>query len=138
MAHLIESYEVSQRRACKVVARARSSVRYQHLRVDDVGLRMRLRELASERRRFGYRRLHQMLKREGTVMNLKKLRRLYAEERLQVRQRKGRKRATRTRAPMTIPHGANQRWSLDFVLDVSALWLIPRFLAYVWHASLTL
>jgi putative transposase len=90
------------------------------MRPEDTAIRQRLRELASERRRFGYRRLHQMLKREGTVMNLKKIRRLYSEERLQVRQRKGRKRATGTRAPMTIPQGANQRWSLDFVSDVLA------------------
>ena len=120
VAHLMEGYEVSQRRACRVIAGARSSVRYQHRRANDVGLRTRLRELAAERRRFGYRRLHQMLKREGAVMNLKKVRRLYAEERLQVRHRKGRKRATGTRAPMVLPQGPNQRWSLDFVSDVFA------------------
>lgn len=120
VAHLMEGYEVSQRRACRVLARARSSIRYRHTRPDDRGLRLRLRALAAERRRFGYRRLHQMLKREGVVMNLKKLRRLYAEERLQVRQRKGRKRAMGTRAPMAIPQGPNQRWSLDFVSDVFA------------------
>jgi putative transposase len=90
------------------------------MRPEDTAIRLRLRELASERRRFGYRRLHQMLKREGTVMNLKKIRRLYSEEHLQVRQRKGRKRATGTRAPMTIPQEPNQRWSLDFVSDVLA------------------
>ena len=120
MAHLVEDYEVSQRRACKVIAGARSSVRYQRSRADDTGLRMRLRELATQRRRFGYRRLHQMLKREGTVVNLKKVRRLYAEERLQVRVRKGRKKALGTRAPMGIAQGVNQRWSLDFVADTFA------------------
>ena len=120
VAHLAQRYEVSQRRACEVTEAARSVVRYRHMRPEDTAIRQRLRELASERRRFGYRRLHQMLKREGTVMNLKKIRRLYSEERLQVRQRKGRKRATGTRAPMTIPQGPNQRWSLDFVSDVLA------------------
>ncbi len=120
MAHLVEAHEVSQRRACRVIAGARSSVRYQRTRPDDMGLRTRLRELASERRRFGYRRLHQMLKREGTVVNLKKVRRLYAEERLQVRVRKGRKKAFGTRAPMGIPQESNQRWSLDFVADTFA------------------
>jgi len=94
-------------------------------------LRTRLRELASERRRFGYRRLNQMLKREGTVVNLKKLRRLYAQERLQVRLRKGRKRATGTRAPMAVPQGPNQRWSLDFVSDVFAHGRRFRVLAVV-------
>jgi putative transposase len=70
-----------------------------------------------ERRRFGYRRLHILLAREGMVMNHKKLRRLYREERLAVRQRGCRKRALGTRAPMAIPQGPNQRWSLDFLSD---------------------
>jgi len=78
---------------------------------------VRLRELASERRRFGYRRLHVLLTREGLIMNHKKLRRLYCEERLQVRRRSGRKRAVGTRTPMALPQGPNQRWSLDFVSD---------------------
>lgn len=120
VAHLVEQHEVSQRRACKVVEAARSVVRYRHRRPDDAVLRGRLRELASERRRFGYRRLNQMLKREGMQVNLKKVRRLYSEERLQVKVRRGRKKATGTRAPMAIPQEPNQRWSLDFVSDVFA------------------
>ena len=89
-------------------------MRYRARRPDDEAARMRLRELASVRRRFGYRRLHILLRREGIVMNHKKLRRLYREERLQVRRRSGRKRAVGTRAPMALPQGLNQRWSLDF------------------------
>ena len=81
------------------------------------GLRARLRALAGERRRFGYRRLGLLLKREGLAPNHKKLRRLYAEERLQVRRRGGRKRALGTRAPIALPEAPNQRWSLDFVSD---------------------
>ena len=131
VALLTQGFEVSQRRACEVTGVARSVVRYRHVRPDDRAIRLRLRELASERRRFGYRRLHQMLKREGTVMNLKKARRLYGEERLQVRQRRGRKRATGTRAPMAIPQGPNQRWSLDFVSDVFAQGRRFRVLAVV-------
>jgi putative transposase len=73
--------------------------------------------LAAERRRFGYRRLHILLTREGIEMNWKKLYRLYKEERLTVRKRGGRKRALGTRAPMILPQGRNQRWSLDFVSD---------------------
>jgi putative transposase len=72
-----------------------------------------------------------MLKREGTIVNLKKVRRLYSEERLQVRRRGGRKRATGTRAPMTIPQGLNQRWSLDFVSDVMTDGRRLRILAVV-------
>lgn len=77
-----------------------------------------MRALAHERRRFGYRRIGLMLEREGFKMNHKKLRRLYCEERLQVRRRRGRKRARGTRAPMPLPCGPNMRWSLDFVSDV--------------------
>ncbi len=77
----------------------------------------RLRALAAERRRFGYRRLGILLEREGVSMNKKKLFRLYREEGLAVRRRRGRKRATGTRAPMALPDGPNQRWSLDFVAD---------------------
>ena len=117
MAYLCQTYQVSQRRACRAIGLDRTMVRYRSRRPDDDAARVRLRELAASRRRFGYRRLHILLDREGSHMNLKKLRRLYAEERLQVRRRGGRKRALGTRAPMTIPQGPNQRWSMDFVSD---------------------
>lgn len=117
VAHLCSSFEVSQRRACEVIGADRSSVRYRSLRPDDATIRVRLRELASVRRRFGYRRLLLMIRGEGVLINHKKLRRLYAEERLQVRRRGGRKRALGTRAPMAWLQGPNQRWSLDFVSD---------------------
>lgn len=117
VAHLRSSFEVSQRRACEVIGADRSSVRYRSLRPDDATIRVRLRELASVRRRFGYRRLLLMIRGEGVLINHKKLRRLYAEERLQVRRRGGRKRALGTRAPMALPQGPNQRWSLDFISD---------------------
>jgi putative transposase len=115
--HLCRAYEVSQRRACQVISADRTSMRYRSVRPDDVTLRARLRELAAVRRRFGYRRLMILLRREGTRVNHKKLRRLYREERLQVRRRGGRKRALGTRAPLALPQGPNQRWSLDFVSD---------------------
>ena len=117
VAHLCASYEVSQRRACRMIEADRTSMRYRSIRPDDTALRARLRELASQRRRFGYRRLQILLRREGTRVNHKKLRRLYREECLQVRRRGGRKRALGTRAPMAIPQGPNQRWSMDFVSD---------------------
>jgi putative transposase len=69
------------------------------------------------RQRFGYRRLHILLQREGIEVNWKRLYRIYKEEKLTVRKRGGRKRALGTRAPMAIPQDANQRWSLDFVSD---------------------
>jgi len=117
-AHLCQAHGVSQRRACRAIGVDRSSVRYQGQRPDDGVLRARLRELAALRRRFGYRRLHILLRREGVSVNHKRLRRVYREERLQVRRRGGRKRALGTRAPMALPQGRNQRWSLDFVADM--------------------
>ncbi len=85
--------------------------------VIDGDVRERLRSLAAERRRFGYRRLGIPPRREGIRMNSKKLYRLYSEEGPAVRRRRGRERATGTRAPMALPDGPNQRWSLDFVSD---------------------
>jgi putative transposase len=112
-----EGHGISERRACAILGTDRTSVRYRRRRGDDVSLRARLRALAGERRRFGYRRLGLLLQREGLAPNHKKLRRLYAEERLQVRRRGGRKRALGTRAPIALPEAPNQRWSLDFVSD---------------------
>jgi putative transposase len=117
VAHLRVAYEVSERRACSTLGTDRTSVRYRSTRPDDAALRSRLHELAAQRRRFGYRRLHILMTREGLVMNHKKLRRLYREERLAVRRRGSRKRALGTRAPMALPQGPNQRWSLDFLSD---------------------
>jgi putative transposase len=115
-----EAHGISERRACTILDTDRSTVRYRRSRDDDAGLRTRLRELAGERRRFGYRRLGLLLRREGVAMNHKKLRRLYREERLQVRRRGGRKRALGMRAPMLVPQAPNVRWSLDFASDVLA------------------
>ncbi|MDT3686746.1 MAG: IS3 family transposase [Pseudorhodoplanes sp.] len=117
VAHLREAYGMSERRACKTIGSCRMTIRYASTRPDDGRLRARMRAIAQERRRFGYRRLHVLLKREGFVVNHKKLFRLYREERLAVRRRGGRKRAIGTRAPMMIPVAPNARWSLDFVSD---------------------
>lgn len=113
----IQEKNYSQRRACALVGIAPKAYRYAPKRADDKAIRERLRALASERRRFGYRRLHILLAREGMRLNRKKLYRLYREERLTVRKRGGRKRALGTRAPLALPQGRNQRWSLDFVAD---------------------
>jgi putative transposase len=114
----IEAKSYSPRRACRLVGLHAKTYRYASRRPDDGALRVRLRELASQRRRFGYRRLWLLLGREGIKVNRKKLYRLYREERLTVRKRGGRKRALGTRAPMAVPQGRNLRWSLDFVADM--------------------
>lgn len=117
MTWAIRERDYSQRRACRLVGLHAKTYRYASRRPDDAAVRARLRELASQRRRFGYRRLGLLLGREGIRLNAKKLYRLYKEERLTVRKRGGRKRALGTRAPMTVPQGRNLRWSLDFVAD---------------------
>ena len=117
MTWAVREKDYSQRRACGLVGLHPKTYRYVTKRSGDEELRRRLRELASQRRRFGYRRLGLMLERQGIKLNHKKLYRLYKEERLTVRKRGGRKRALGTRAPMVIPQGRNLRWSLDFVAD---------------------
>jgi putative transposase len=117
VAHLVASHEMSERRACRVIGCCRMTMRYEVVRQDDPMLRERLKELAKALRRFGYRRLHVFLRREGREVNHKRLFRIYREEQLHVRRRGGRKRAMGTRAPMVLPLMPNQRWSLDFVSD---------------------
>ncbi len=117
VAHLQALLDVSERRACRVIAADRTSVRYRSRRAEDGDLREKLRVLAQDRRRFGYRRLHILLRRDGVVINHKKTQRLYREDGLAVRRRKGRKRAVGARMPPPVVALPNQRWSLDFVHD---------------------
>ena len=116
MRHLADAFEVSQRRACRTLGVARSSVRYTSCRPDDGHLRERLRALAEERPRWGYRRLHVLLKREMTPINHKRVYRLYREEKLAIRRRR-RKRVAMPRVPMLPPDKANVLWTMDFVHD---------------------
>ena len=100
-----------------MIAVDRSLIRYSSKRPDDEVLRARLRELADQRRRFGYRRLHVLLRQEGHVVNRKKTQRLYREEDLTVRRRKSRRRIAVARTPIPLATGPNSRWSVDFVHD---------------------
>lgn len=108
MSWAMEEKGYSQRRACGLVGIDPRVYRYRSTRPDDAELRGMLKELASQRRRFGYRRLHILLRREGVEVNWKKLYRRYREERLAVRKRGGRKRALGTRAAArqsrVLPH----------------------------------
>jgi len=117
VAHLQALLDVSERRACRVIDADRTVIRYRSCRPDDHALREKLRDLAHQRRRFGYRRLHIVLRRDGVLINRKKTQRLYREEGLTVRRRKGRKRAVGARMPPPVVALPNQRWSLDFVHD---------------------
>jgi transposase InsO family protein len=117
VAHLQAKLGLSERRACRIVGADRTMVRYRSRRPDDGALRGRLRELANERRRFGYRRLFVLLRREGERSGLNRIYRLYREEGLTVRKRRARRKAVGSRTPILVEARPNARWSLDFVHD---------------------
>src|SRR3974390_1836791 len=117
VAHVRSAFELSERRACRMIGCVRVAVGDCSRRPPDTGLRERLKALAHERRRFGYRRLLVLLRWEGFIVNHKRLFRLYREESLMGRRRGGRKRALGTRAPMLAPDSPHGPWSVDFVAD---------------------
>jgi putative transposase len=108
---------VSQRRAVRFTGCARSTIRYQSVRAPQEGLRARIRELAAERPRWGYRTIHNLLRREGRPVNRKRVQRLYREEGLAVRRRGKRRRSQIPRLIREPLGGANERWSMDFMSD---------------------
>jgi putative transposase len=110
-------FKVSERRACRVAAVPRSSCRYRSVARDQAALRIRLRDLAATRVRYGYRRLHVLLRREGWRVNHKRVYRLYREEGLAIRVKRRRKRVG---GPRVVPPPAQrpqERWSIDFLSD---------------------
>jgi putative transposase len=119
--HLRTALEMSERRACTLIAADRTMIRYRSRRPPERELRARLRELANQRRRFGYRRLFILLRREGEPSGINRIYRLYREEGLTVRKRRARRRAVGTRTPILVEARVNARWSLDFVHDQFAL-----------------
>ena len=117
VAHLRKLLGMSERRACTLIAADRKMVRYRSRRPPDVELRRRLRDLANQRHRIGYRRLFILLREQGEPSGINRIYRLYREEGLTVRKRKARRRAIGTRTPILIEARVNARWSLDFVHD---------------------
>jgi putative transposase len=116
-----QEHGLSRRRACRLVGISRSLVERAPKRAHEhARLRERLRALAGERRRFGYRRLHELLRREGWKANHKLVERLYREEKLAIRRRGRQKRSGGSMAGHWCPIAANQRWSLDFTEDCLA------------------
>jgi len=117
VAHLTATMGLSERRACSIVDADRTMIRYRSRRPPDTALRARLRDLANERKRFGYRRLFILLRQDGEASGINRIYRLYKEEGLTVRKRRARRRAVGTRAPIVVAAQANARWSVDFVHD---------------------
>src|SRR5215204_1132934 len=117
VAYLRNALQMSERRACTLIAADRKMIRYRSCRAPDIDLRNRLRDLANQRRRFGYRRLFILLREQGEPSGVNRIYRLYREEGLTVRKRKARRRAIGTRTPILVEARVNARWSLDFVHD---------------------
>ncbi len=113
---VMRDHDVSQRRACRLIGVDPKTVRRERP-PDCPEIRKEMQEIAGKRRRFGYRRIGVLLERKGMIMNHKKLYRIYREEGLSVKRRRGRKRARGTRTPMPSAPCVNARWSLDFVSD---------------------
>jgi putative transposase len=124
-----QAHGLSEKRACGLVGITRWINRYRSRRDAQADLRLRLRDLAGSRVRYGYRRLTVLLRREGWKVNAKRVYRLYREDGLQVRTTKRAKRAARVRVPLAAARRANQRWSMDFVSD--------RFMDGRWFRILT-
>ena len=116
VAFLRQSFGVSERRACKALGFHRSTQRFQS-RKDDTELEKKLKKLAAERPRFGYRRLHVLLRREGEKVNHKRVYRVYRTLGLAVRKKTRKKRVLERRTPAILPTRANERWSMDFISD---------------------
>ncbi len=112
-----EAHQLSQRRAARLIPVDRMTLRYEHHRGPQDALRVRLRELAGSRVRYGYRRLTVLLKREGWEVNAKRIYRIYTEEGLIVRTQKRKERAQRQRVPLGQAVRPNHKWSMDFVLQ---------------------
>jgi putative transposase len=118
--YLGDQWTMSERRACGLAGVCRSTVRYQACGPEDESVRMRLRELAALRKRFGYRRLGLLLRREGVLVNHKRVYRLYREEGLSLRRHKRKRLTSEGRGPGELATQVNQVWSLDFVSDTTA------------------
>ena len=117
LTRLVSNHGLSQRKSCQLVGLHRSVARYLCQKEDQDLVKAKMKEIAFARRRFGYRRIHLLLRRQGLEINHKRVYRLYKEANLKVVQRRGRKRAIGTRTKPNELHRPNQRWSVDFVHD---------------------
>ncbi len=116
--YLRKAYQISERRACQVIVVNRSTVQYKSVKTDVPALRARINEIAATRVRYGYPRIHVLLRREGWLVNRKRVYRIYREEGLSMRLKTPRRRKSavvRTERPTAI--AVNQTWSMDFMAD---------------------
>jgi putative transposase len=132
---VLEDYAISERRACRLVMLHRSVCRYRAHGRDDRALRLRLKELAYARPRYGYRRLTTLLQREGWPVNHKRVHRIYREEELMVRTKRRKRRVAEVRVKLLPATQVGERWSIDFVSDQLADGRRFRVLTAVDHVS---
>ena len=132
---VLEDYAISERRACRLVMLHRSVCRYRAHGRDDRALRLRLKELAYARPRYGYRRLTTLLQREGWPVNHKRVHRIYREEELMVRTKRRKRRVAEVRVKLPPAIQVGERWSIDFVSDQLADGRRFRVLTAVDHVS---
>ena len=130
MAFVSTEFRLSERTACKLLNVERSSYRYEPRPDRNVELRGELVKLARQKPRYGYRRLHALLSRRGNEVNVKRVYKLYVEEKLMVR-RKKRKRLVRERAVEARLVRTNQEWAMDFITDGLATGRMVRILSVV-------
>lgn len=117
MDHVSQSFGLSVNKACKLIGISRTTYAYQLLSNNDQEVLERMRELAKVKRRYGCRRLHVLLRKEGLVVNHKRTERIYRQDGLSIRTKKRKKIAGALRLVLPIPTKANQIWAMDFVTD---------------------
>ena len=122
LSQIRKSWQLSERRACEILSVNRRTVRYRSVRRSaDEALRLRIKAIAQVRVRYGQRRIHVLLRREGWQVNIKRVARLYREEGLAIRTKTPRRRrAVQTRQAPLVPTATNQSWAMDFMHDVLA------------------
>lgn len=118
--HVRQTWKLSERRACMILTVNRRAVRYRSVRKDiSTALRLRIKEIAAVRIRYGQRRIHVLLRREGWMVNIKRVARIYREEDLSIRTKTPRRRrAAIVREQPAKPTAPNQSWAMDFMHDV--------------------
>lgn len=117
---LKEHFGRSEQRACVLVGISRSCYRYRPRPPTDGELRQRLKKLADQKKRYGARRLHVLVKKEGLVINHKRTERIYREEHLALRRKPRKKLPSGLRVPLPQPTLPNEQWAIDFVHDMTA------------------
>jgi putative transposase len=113
-------YQIGTRKACELISLNRSTAYYQSQAKDQTALKIRLRDLAASRVRYGYRRLHVLLQREGWKINHKRVYRIYCQEGLSLRLKRAKKRVSVARVSSPPANAPNERWSMDFMADALA------------------